>query len=118
MPLHRQRTHAIPRLAQYHDRPLSLTLRIPEPDAGVKTATHDHCIALAAEAHRLDAPCVSAYAAAETTQRARRSYVPEEDGLVAAARGKARVVGGDGEGEDGVGVCAGVGLDELGVGGG
>jgi len=52
---------------------------------------------------------------APATQRPGRADVPEEDLLVAAGGDEARVVGGDGEGEDGVAVGV-VGLDQAGFG--
>lgn len=86
---------------------MALALDVPQSDRGVETAADEHGVVLGTENGAFDAPGVPGVA----LECLGGGDVPEEDGFVAAGGDEARVIAGDGDGEDFVAVDAGVALD-------
>ncbi|QBZ57029.1 hypothetical protein PoMZ_01948 [Pyricularia oryzae] len=95
---HRQRRDAVARVRQGLDRlgSIAAALAVPELDRRVEASADEDRVAVAAERHAVDPARVPVVA--EPPQRCSSRHVPQEDGAVAAARGKARIVPRDCEG--------------------
>ncbi|KAL2106982.1 hypothetical protein VUR80DRAFT_5881 [Thermomyces stellatus] len=109
---HREARHRIPGFLQHLDRLCRVGPYIPDAHAGVEPAGNQHGVAVPTEAHAVHARRVAVAAGPEAADGLGSGDVPEEDGAVAARRGEALVVSGDGDAQHLVAVSR-VSLDEA-----